>query len=1207
MGVVLSLQMVTSIHSSIAIAYLFSQSLTLFIFLSLFVERSKLKAKVNCVLDYQPRASKGMHYFAPQFDKNGNLLKRGQFTSAMFGVFLKNGKYIKQYDELVLDYGENFWREYEPYCTFCFYKFKKHERYVQCTVCFGMWHPVAACAGDRLKQPPDGEWLCQLCASSPTSLGTSCLSIPTPTSTLLSSTLSPPSSSSLPISPFPSTPTSILSLSSQTTEVSTSDSFSYPPECVRRTEAQLASLSKGSVGVAISPHCSFSDPRLAIVSTSQLSAARPFVAVGGMLGLNTFSRTVQPIAEVLRTHLLDGLSADKFAELQKSLRPLDVSGAVHAVVATKDPLLYTALTGGIGGLAESACARHANCEIKVYDITGNSIRALFPLRDLDPGTIITACGEDQVSCLMCAELKRSAHPAIHEDSMPSSAKRLKVDLFSGLSEQTYLPSSSLSAPFHPSKIDLSFPSSSSHLFPLWSSSSPTDSSPTPLLPSPSSPSAHSDHDDTLWKRKRDALQQLLGTSRPVFIGGVFTSEEEEKITVNLRSALRIDEGDGDEASDEDEADGDEASDEEGKLADVSEIDDFGLSDEGGESEQSEEGSEDSESDDDMDEDVSAALPNLLRLTVKGRKRFKNFCMIETTTQHGMCAMSALVMEEKRHTSTEDWDSVLDMYKRLTVRMLNADTDPDVHRIDTTYTHLSSTCTSDVTIFRMEAAELLKGSWPGPTTLKMAAIELKRPIVVYTAYYEDMPSRRRGTTSRPAAIECLHRYSYEPHADVDAGEPIHLLYNEPKFVENESKAGHYRLLLTGKRFPTFSSSCASPSKGSFLSALACFRLEMCEQLTTDELDTVQAANRRTARRAPLLPRATPSKKSCAQVAPIPEPSCVSTSSSSSESGDSLSSHPSSSSSSSSDTDESTLSRSPCFPSSLRRSPSSTRTVPDQYDRALRFVKDRKRRKTLSKKLSIPAFNKRMAEVRGCCGDNCGTGRVVRSAIGDASVFMDSFVYSELISLLQQPYEQRKQILAEKCAPACERQKHMNFRWHNEVVCRLCLANLLGVGVRSLLNHRKKDKQSNRGSEHGNKRSNYNRRSWMYRQVYSALASIVKRDAQCMPNARRGQGDLGMPQGTMREIVDEVQSIVNERCGTSPSKSLVYLVLRNDFPHVTCPKDKTLLRCGTCDALKELIKQAETEEEKNLYREHLEGHRIEQYDQRKKYWRACERVN
>jgi hypothetical protein len=51
-----------------------------------------------------------------------------------------------------------------------------------------------------------------------------------------------------------------------------------------------------------------------------------------------------------------------------------------------------------------------------------------------------------------------------------------------------------------------------------------------------------------------------------------------------------------------------------------------------------------------------------------------------------------------------------------------------------------------------------------------------------------------------------------------------------------------------------------------------------------------------------------------------------------------------------------------------------------------------------------------------------------------------------------------------------------------------------------------------------------------------------------------------------------------------------------------------RCGTCDDYRDLITSDKTSSAKKAYYQHLlDGHHIEQGEQRMKYWRACARAH
>jgi hypothetical protein len=62
----------------------------------------------------------GTTHTIPVMDENGCVVERGQLTNLFVGVYMT--KSIHHHDELELDYGTHFWKDFQNYCVWCFLK-----------------------------------------------------------------------------------------------------------------------------------------------------------------------------------------------------------------------------------------------------------------------------------------------------------------------------------------------------------------------------------------------------------------------------------------------------------------------------------------------------------------------------------------------------------------------------------------------------------------------------------------------------------------------------------------------------------------------------------------------------------------------------------------------------------------------------------------------------------------------------------------------------------------------------------------------------------------------------------------------------------------------------------------------------------------------------------------------------------------------------
>lgn len=125
------------------------------------------------------------------------------------------------------------------------------------------------------------------------------------------------------------------------------------------------------------------------------------------------------------------------------------------------------------------------------------------------------------------------------------------------------------------------------------------------------------------------------------------------------------------------------------------------------------------------------------------------------------------------------------------------------------------------------------------------------------------------------------------------------------------------------------------------------------------------------------------------------------------------------------------------------------------------------------------------------------------------------------------------------------------------------------------------------------------------IDAAIDEIVREHGDQMPNA--GAMSVQMPHGLMGEVVTDVILRFQQSHSTPISRSTVYKRLKEKYSHVKCPKRKKMLECADCADFKNQIARASNKQDVLHWQRCLNGHRLEQFEQRRKYWKAAAKAH
>lgn len=574
---------------------------------------------------------------------------------------------------------------------------------------------------------------------------------------------------------------------------------------------------------------------------------------------------------------------------------------------------------------------------------------------------------------------------------------------------------------------------------------------------------------------------------------------------------------------------------------------------------------DNSEDNDSDGDNSMRVDSLVHST-DGQE----FHQIKVKAD-GYCLLRSVSMAVHKRLYSSNI-AAFDLWKRVVESML-----------DPLITSLFGDCPS-ATDFRAEVDLLLNGAYPGEVTLRMLSELNKRRLHVYRLEKALGGKVALNTTYNPAQV-----------LDNDSLPSIHLLFSGVSVgptVTTESdlnwKDGHYDLLV--------------PS-----SEICCFSGVESETVPT-ESDQIRLRREEFVNQVRVASAHRNSMMVEDDVIDLTQLTILSNSNSSfsSSSSSSLSSSSSSSSSSLlSSSDPSSAApidparSSSCLPPQISNVAKPPRI---QYETLVKCSKDSLKRK-IKQRLDVDLFDNDMRTLFECCAD--ASTRPEKFPIYNPSSFEVSAVYRERLRHWTSNTKDRRQTVIDSVQEASRSRggkgpkKKYNLTFRGEKVCGQCFCAIYGIDRATLTRYIQQAAEgvvnaqalNSRGSP--DERTSF-RKSRLYAQAWGLLSEIIQRDVQSMPHDEV----QAMPQGSIQEIVDEVNVMLNMTYGVTCSDRLIYMILKEDFPNVKCPKVKRFMGCALCDLFKDSIRKVDSPAEKDRYRFALNGHRVQQYEQRKK---------